>query len=622
MEENPVARAKSLAVSLLLAALSAALYFASSLSGWALRLENLYYDAWHRWAGQRFEPRHVVLVMIDDATLARYADTPLSFWTPHFAQAIETLRALETRLIVLDFLFSGSPERWLSRLGVTDLEAARRYDRPFRQALHGGDVFLAGFLVGEGKAVGDFILPTPDVLLALPSQDVAGHVGLANLELDADSVVRHYRRRLPIGEAAAAAGLPRYSLAGLVVRRESGAELDTLLRPITYVGPPGSFPFVSFARLLEPQAAQEASLKALLAGKVAIIGAGYAGMNDVHPTPYSNTVGAGNRLMSGPEIQANIIETELSGRSTRPAHRLLSATIVFLGAGLIALMFLQRGPFGALVIFAAYLAFVAGASYWAFRQAILLEAWQMQASPLLALALAGAGKLRRSERERRKLAQIFARYVSERVMHTLLSSGEMPALGGSRRDISVLFSDIRGFTTLSEQLAPEEVVEVLNAYFERACAVLLAEEATIDKFIGDAVMAEFGAPLDEPDHADRALRAALALQRTAQEFATWMASRFAGRELPPFAIGIGIHTGPAVVGNIGSARRMEYTAVGDTVNTASRLEGMTKTVGCPILISRSTFEALGDKKAYRFGHWHRLAVKGRRQAVEALEVWP
>lgn len=612
---NPFAAALALAV-------VTTLCFAVSLStGWAIRLENLYQDAWHRLAGKRFEPRHVALVMIDDATLARYSDTPLSFWTPHFARAIDALRTLGARRIVLDFIFSGSPERWLTKLGVSDLEAARHHDQPFRVALHRGGVILAGFMVGEGRDVADFILPTPDLLLSLPDQDVAGHVGLANLELDADSVVRHYRLALPVGEKIRAMGLPHRTFAGLLSPTAPG-DRDGGLRAITYAGPPGSFPIVSFARLLEENASSDPRLKALLSDRVVIIGTGFAGMNDVHPTPYSNTVGAGNRLMSGPEIQAHIIETELSGWQTRHAHPFLMALIVFLGAAVLAFLFLRYGLGWALGSYLVYLAIIAVIAYLAFQRLVIFDTWQMQAFPAMALALAGTGRLSRSERERRRLTAMFGRYVSEHVMQTLLASGELPALGGSRREITVLFSDIRGFTTLSEQLAPEEVVEVLNAYFERACSVLLEEEATIDKFIGDAVMAEFGAPLAQPDHADRALRAALDLQKTAHEFAHWMKERFAGRELPEFAIGIGLHSGAAVVGNIGSSRRMEYTAVGDTVNTASRLEGMTKTVGCPILISRSTYEALRDKAAYRFGRWHRLSVKGRRQEVEAIEVWP
>jgi adenylate cyclase len=147
---------------------------------------------------------------------------------------------------------------------------------------------------------------------------------------------------------------------------------------------------------------------------------------------------------------------------------------------------------------------------------------------------------------------------------------------------------------------------------------LLKEGATIDKFIGDAIMAEFGAPLSQDDHAARALRSAVALYQVAVEFRLWMETRFAGRDLPRFDIGIGIHTGDAVVGNIGASSRMEYTAIGDTVNTASRLEGMTKEVGVPILASLTAAEEAGT--AVRIGARYSLKVKGRSEPVAACEI--
>jgi adenylate cyclase len=184
--------------------------------------------------------------------------------------------------------------------------------------------------------------------------------------------------------------------------------------------------------------------------------------------------------------------------------------------------------------------------------------------------------------------------------------------------VTVLFSDIRNFTTISEKLSAREVVEMLNAYFERVCTVLLAEGASIDKFIGDAVMAEFGTPLPQPDHAARALRAAVALNGVAAAFRAWMAARFPDRGLPDFAVGIGLHTGEAVVGNIGSKARMEYTAIGDTVNLASRLEGKTKDTNCTILASEATVEAAAGQAMT--GARHELTVKGRAQPVVAYEI--
>ncbi|MGQ9652501.1 MAG: adenylate/guanylate cyclase domain-containing protein, partial [Thermodesulfobacteriota bacterium] len=244
------------------------------------------------------------------------------------------------------------------------------------------------------------------------------------------------------------------------------------------------------------------------------------------------------------------------------------------------------------------------------------------AGPQLALAVSYLGtlalRLTGEEKERARLRQMFGRYVSDEVVEKLLSSGRRPDLGGETLQVTVLFSDIRNFTTISERLTAHEVVEMLNAYFERACEPILSHGGTVDKFIGDAVMAIFGSPVPNPDHATRAVKAALEMAKIAAEFGTWMGRRFHGKELPEFAIGIGLHSGEAVIGDIGSPKRMEFTAIGDTVNTASRLEGATKQLGCTILASKATVERAGP--SVLTGKRDRILVKGKGEPVEVFEV--
>jgi len=213
---------------------------------------------------------------------------------------------------------------------------------------------------------------------------------------------------------------------------------------------------------------------------------------------------------------------------------------------------------------------------------------------------------------------MFEGYVSDDVVNMLLSSGQRLDMGGQSMHITVLFSDIRNFTTITEQLSAHETVEFLNVYFERVINVIRAEGGRIDKFIGDAVMAEFGVPYPFADHPARALRAAAGMRQAAEEFKVWMRSRFPDRNLPEFAVGIGIHTGNAVVGNLGSSKRMEFTAIGDTVNVASRLEGETKTMSCVIVASAETVRAAGDMVVT--GRHDTLHVKGRTEAVEVYEI--
>ncbi len=204
------------------------------------------------------------------------------------------------------------------------------------------------------------------------------------------------------------------------------------------------------------------------------------------------------------------------------------------------------------------------------------------------------------------------------MVEKLLATGKIPDLGGEALTVTVLFSDIRNFTTMSESLSPHEVVEMLNTYLSRVCEPIMAWGGTVDKFIGDAVMALFGAPAWAPDHARRAIAAALDMAAAVKEFRVWVAKRFAGRGLPEFAIGVGLHTGEAVLGNVGSPRRFEFTAIGDTVNTASRLEGLSKALGWTIVASAATVAAAGPGVVT--GGRQELRVKGRQEPVAVLEV--
>ena len=193
-------------------------------------------------------------------------------------------------------------------------------------------------------------------------------------------------------------------------------------------------------------------------------------------------------------------------------------------------------------------------------------------------------------RERAALKSAFARYVSQHVMESILDNGEAPVVAGTRKKVTVLFSDIRGFTTLARAMRPEEVVSLLNEYFERMIDVVFRHHGMLDKLLGDGLMAVFGAPLDDAEQEAHAVRAALAMQ----DELVVLCDKWEAEGRPRIRVGIGIHTGDAIVGNVGSSQRMEYTAIGDTVNVASRLESATKDLGVDILVSEETHEALGQ----------------------------
>jgi adenylate cyclase len=217
-------------------------------------------------------------------------------------------------------------------------------------------------------------------------------------------------------------------------------------------------------------------------------------------------------------------------------------------------------------------------------------------------------------RERDTIKRAFSGYISRQVLDRIMEKGELPALKGERRRITVLFSDIRGFTTLAEVMRPEEVVELLSEFFDRMVDVILRHTGTIDKFLGDGMMVMFGAPLDDPYQEEHAVLAAVEMQKELRALCIkWEAE---GRR--SIKMGIGINSGSAIVGNIGSAEHMEYTAIGDTVNLAARLESATKDLGAEIVVSEQTYDAV--RPLFQWKSAGAVNLKGRSEPVRAYAV--
>jgi adenylate cyclase len=370
--------------------------------------------------------------------------------------------------------------------------------------------------------------------------------------------------------------------------------------------------------VLAADAGRDPAVQALR-GKAVIIGGDFQGMNDVHTTPYSGRLltGAGG-LMAGVEIQANIVETLLSGLATEEVPTSFRWLLFLALITATARAYRRLSPWTGLIALAIAIGLSLVISFAAFQHLLLLPAASLQVGLMAAYLLAYSERLTTEQRERARVKKMFQGYVSDDVVDMLLSSERKLDLQGEATHITVLFSDIRNFTTISEKLTAHETVEFLNAYFTKIVAVIREEGGRVDKFIGDAVMAEFGVPYPFPDHAYRALRAAVRMRDVAREFAEWMHTRFPGRDLPSFAVGVGIHTGDAVVGNVGSEMRMEYTAIGDTVNVASRLEGKTKELNCVIAASGEAVRAAGANA--ETGIHDTIKVKGRLEPVEVYEI--
>jgi adenylate cyclase len=248
---------------------------------------------------------------------------------------------------------------------------------------------------------------------------------------------------------------------------------------------------------------------------------------------------------------------------------------------------------------------LAGIVYEAFGAALLLPALPAALAWVGSVGLTNRVMHAASNRTRALLRKSFEHYLPAAVIAQMLASEALPKLGGERREISVLFTDVAGFTTLSETIEPEFLATICNDYFDGVCAAIFEQGGMVNEFIGDAVLAFFGAPHEQPDHADRAVSAALGIDAFACRFSAEQQAR-------GICFGhtrIGVHTGIAIVGNVGTRSRLKYSALGDMLNTGSRLEGLNKTIGTRICVSG---EIVRNARRHRFRPIGSFVVKGRR----------
>lgn len=344
--------------------------------------------------------------------------------------------------------------------------------------------------------------------------------------------------------------------------------------------------------------------------RIVVVGVAGEGLRDVFVTPFAEG------RMPGAEVHANTIDAWSAGRTLTPVSATAGAALA-LG---LAVVVGAAGAFGsAWTTGLVALALLAGHTVTNVR---LFGAgtWWPLAVPALAILIAFVGDLSWQYfvegREKRKVKQLFSRFVARDVYDQLLADPSRAALGGTRRDMTVLFSDMRGFTALTEKGVPEDIVAMLNEYFTRMVQVLFDHRGTLDKFVGDMVMALFGAPLDDEDHADHAVQAALAMVRALDV----LNKEWAAFGMPTLDIGIGINTGGMVAGNIGSKTIMSYTVIGDAVNLGARLESLNKEYGTRIIISEQTRSRL--KGRYDMRPLGSVTVKGKSQPVAIYEVIP
>jgi adenylate cyclase len=350
-------------------------------------------------------------------------------------------------------------------------------------------------------------------------------------------------------------------------------------------------------------------------GRILLIGTSAAGLLDQRSTPVDASV-------PGVEVHAQLLEHVLEGRSlTRPDWALGAELVIALLAGLgIALLLPRIEAAGTAVLGAAAVGALVFVSWHAFSARDLLLDPLFPSATVAAVYLSGVVALYRAEQAQKKwVREAFGRFVSPAVVAQLTKDPAKLVLGGETRDITVMFCDIRGFTTISEGLSAAELTSFMNAYLDPLSEVVMDHRATLDKYIGDAIMAFWNAPLDDPDHARQAARASLKMVSELERLnAGWKReAEAAGRTYREVRFGIGLATGPCSVGNFGSTRRFDYSAFGDDVNLSSRLEGASKTYGVTILASEPTREAAHD---FAWLEVDAVKVKGKTKAVRIFTL--
>jgi adenylate cyclase len=357
--------------------------------------------------------------------------------------------------------------------------------------------------------------------------------------------------------------------------------------------------------------------EAALRGKIALVGLALKTSPDplrraadTYATPFLRF----SKLYApGVEIQGQFVAAALAGHAIRPLAPAWAIALSALALALGILGMRQWRVVRCTLLALGFAAVLVAASFLLFDRFFLWLPVALPVGVMLGLYAARATTAYLDEiRRKLEIRRAFEFYVAPAVVAQMTSHPERLVLGGERRELTVMFTDLAGFTSISEGMAPEGVARILNEHLTRMTDIVLRFGGTIDKFIGDAVMAFWGAPLDDPAHARRAVEAAIEMQR---EMARW--HREAAGQIPPdLSMRIGINTGSVVVGNLGSRSRFDYTVIGDAVNLASRLEAVNKIYGTEILLTDATASRAGDGIAFR--HVDRIRVKGKQDAIEVF----
>jgi len=555
----------------------------------ALRqLELKLYDQTVVWAGGQTPPANIVIVAMDDAT-ERAIPAPRILWHPEYAALMRAIARGGAKAAAFDIFLATSVEQW-----------APDYDRQVAEAF--SETSMTTPIVMAYDSTVETPLQLPLYLLA-NSQQLLGY---ANITLDPDGFIRRQQLISTDGTVeslaarlASVSSTQQWNSAELVSGTSLPLKLGDRVIPvdadrameIAFYGPAGTFERISMIDVLRAaESNDEAMLKKMFEGKTVLVGT--LETSDQRPTPFYRAA-AQPQLTPGVEIHANVVAALQEGRFLHHASGLGAAILMILAAAVGALLARwseskRRLAFGIAGLLACAGVYLLIASQ-TLRAGLILPGVPVLLCLTFSAGATYAASSLTEGRQRRLLQDVFGRYVSEDVAKELLNYGDIP-LGGNRQLLTIMFTDLRNFTDYSEGRDPHELVGELNEYFAGMSAEIKKHSGMINKFIGDGIMAIWGAPVEHADDARRAVACGLSMVGINREFN----ERRAAQGKLPLRIGIGIHTGVAMVGNIGAPEKMEYTAMGDTVNRASRIESANKSFGTQLLVSEMTYHLVSD----------------------------
>jgi adenylate cyclase len=582
-----------------------------ALAGWETRAIDLFL-----FFRDRIPTPAIVLVHLDDEAFREMGERqPLP--RDYLATLGEFLLESGARVVAFDVQMTDptDPEKDGALLALTQRWASAR----------GGRVVVATIATPGKSSVSDRYTLTPPFSEALPAA-----FGFANAPLGADGLVRYVR---PIIPAIGGGYLPSFALATLAaydghtretlstalgvsggrielpvldaarqLGRSESVSLQTLAGApwrIDFAGPPNSFaafPATPLMQLARRHAEREADNP--FRGRIVLVGATTSRTRDAYPTPVG--------LMHGVEIQANVVHTLLARRALQPPHWALNLGLMVIVCLAVALLSLRLRTLWVAIASVALVGALVLFSYEAYRRGY----WLDLAAPVAAMILyrVGAAWL-----ARRRLRRAFGEFVSTEVVARVLRDGAR--LGsGEMRNVSVLMSDVRGFTRLAEEQSPIDVAQTMNEYFTAMVRVVTVHDGMVQDFIGDGILAVYGAPADDAEHAWHAVQTAAGMQAALRQLnARWQAE---GR--PPLAMGVAVNTGRAFAGMLGAPEKKKYSVLGDVVNTVSRIEAQNRELGTEILLSASTMDVVHERVVGK--NRGSVRVRGKTQSIELFEL--